>query len=552
MTKRIFKTAFVVGIIAVLITAGVLLGVMYGQLRDQAVEGLVREAGYIEQGLLTAGEGYFDSFSANNRVTWIGSDGSVLYDSVGDSGSMENHADREEFIEAKESGTGDAVRVSSVFMENTIYYARLLEDGTVIRVSMTQAAVGKLLLSMLLPAALIVVLAGIVALLLARRLARSIVQPINQIDLDHPENCETYEELTPLLNKINHQNQAIQEQIAELKRRQREFGALTDNMSEGFLMIDAAGHVLAHNASAVRLLGAPEDPDGESVLSFNRSPEFRTAVDAVLQGEHSEQILPLGDNTYQIVANPVYEHEHVAGAVILILDVTEKEQRYALRREFTANVSHELKTPLTSISGFAELMKNGIAPPEDVRDLASDIYDEAQRLIRLVDDIMRLSQLDESEMELEKERVDLYELCEEVVSRFGAAAREKQVTIELAGSHQVVLGVRQIIDEIVYNLCDNAVKYNRAGGSVTVTVGAQGGRPFVRVQDTGIGIAPEHQGRVFERFYRVDKSHSHAIGGTGLGLSIVKHGAACSNAEVSLQSEEGKGTAVTVQFEDAG
>ena len=383
---------------------------------------------------------------------------------------------------------------------------------------------------------------------MASALSKRILRPVNAIDLEHPEQSEVYEELSPLLSKIYNQNRVIDSQIEELQRKQAEFTAITENMSEGFLVIDDHTDLLSYNSGALRLLGAEAGLSRRSVLALNRSEGFRKAVELSLSGEHCEQLFEREGRYLQIIANPVYHEEHVAGAVLVILDITEKHARESMRREFTANVSHELKTPLTSISGTAEIIKNGFVKPEDIPHFAGNIYDEAQRLITLIGDIMRLSQLDEDSVPFEKGPVDLYELASSVLCRLEAAAGKRGISLTLSGEHATVNGVSQVLDEMVFNLCDNAVKYSRENGHVRVFVSEENGHVALRVEDDGIGIPAADQARVFERFYRVDKSHSKEIGGTGLGLSIVKHGAAFHNARVALESELGKGTTVTVTF----
>ena len=418
-----------------------------------------------------------------------------------------------------------------------------------IRLASAQKTVGLLLISMIQPILIILVLSLLLSAVLASRLSKGLIKPILSLDLEHPEDCETYDELTPLLSRLKRQNDTIQQQMDLLKQRQTEFAALTDNMSEGFLLLDRQGHVLSHNSGALRLLGV-EEPEGEvNVLVLNREEPFRQAVDEALAGRRSQQLLHLNGRYCRLLANPVLADGKPAGAVLVLLDVTEQEQREELRREFTANVSHELKTPLTSISGIAEIMQSGMVKPEDVQGFAGDIYQEAQRLIALVEDIIRLSRLDEGAESLERVPVNLLSLAQDVARRLDSAAQKAGVTLKVMGRSVEIPGVPSVLDEMVYNLCDNAIKYNRSGGTVNVTVApAADGAAEISVEDTGIGIPMEDQSRVFERFYRVDKSHSKEIGGTGLGLSIVKHGAALHSAQIHLESQVGKGTSVQLLF----
>ncbi len=418
-----------------------------------------------------------------------------------------------------------------------------------IRLASAQKTVGLLLISMVQPILIILVLSLLLSAVLASRLSKGLIRPILSLDLEHPEDCETYDELTPLLSRLKRQNDTIQQQMNLLKQRQTEFAALTDNMSEGFLLLDRQGHVLSHNSGALRLLGV-EEPEGEvNVLVLNREEPFRQAVDEALSGRRSQQLLHLNGRYCQLLANPVLADGKPAGAVLVLLDVTEQEQREELRREFTANVSHELKTPLTSISGIAEIMQSGMVKPEDIQSFAGDIYQEAQRLIALVEDIIRLSRLDEGAESLEREPVNLLSLAQDVARRLDSAAQKAGVTLKVMGLSVEVRGIPSVLDEMVYNLCDNAIKYNRPGGTVNVTVApTDDGSAEVTVEDTGIGIPVEDQSRVFERFYRVDKSHSKEIGGTGLGLSIVKHGASLHGAQIHMDSQVGRGTSVQLLF----
>ena len=548
MKKKIFRTILAVGGVIILLSTILFCTVLLRHYTVRVFDELEMEAVLAARGVELEGEAYLDGLDLENRITWISGDGSVLYDSQANAGSMENHLQREEVQEALSGKVGEATRYSDTLATKTLYVALPLSDGSVLRVASDQSSVVSLVLELI--PSLLVVLALTIALgaFLAYRLSRAIIQPILTLDLAHPEDCDTYEELTPLLRRIHTQSDTIQSQMEKLEQQRSEFTAITENMSEGFLLMDSRTNLLSCNSSALRLLDAPRAEVGESVLHLNRTEAFRRVVDEALQGRHSEALLERGDKCYQLLANCVQREGQVVGAVLAILDVTERESREALRREFTANVSHELKTPLTSISGFAELMKTGTVPPETVPEFAGDIYREAQRLITLVEDIIHLSQLDEDVVPMERGQVDLTGIARDVVLRLTPAAEKAGVTISLTGGETMVEGVRQVLDEMVANLVDNAIKYNRPGGSVAVTVDMADGKPRLTVRDTGIGIPAAHQERVFERFYRVDKSHSKEVGGTGLGLSIVKHAAAYHNASVTLESTEGVGTTVTVQW----
>ena len=549
MTAKLFRTSMAVAVSVMVLSIALFMGMLYQYFSDQMMTELESETWLVSRGVELDGMDYLNGLHTTSRVTWVAADGTVLYDNEADASTMENHADREEIREALTSETGTAQRFSSTLSEQTLYVTQRLSDGTVIRLASAQKTVGLLLISMIQPILIILVLSLLLSAVLASRLSRGLIKPILSLDLEHPEDCETYDELTPLLSRLKRQNDTIQQQMNLLKQRQTEFAALTDNMSEGFLLLDRQGHVLSHNSGALRLLGV-EEPEGEvNVLVLNREEPFRQAVDEALSGKRSQQMLHLNGRYCKLLANPVLADGKPAGAVLVLLDVTEQEQRDELRREFTANVSHELKTPLTSISGIAEIMQSGMVKPEDIQSFAGDIYQEAQRLIALVEDIIRLSRLDEGAESLEREPVNLLSIAQDVARRLDSAAQKAGVTLKVMGLSVEVRGIPSVLDEMVYNLCDNAIKYNHPGGTVNVTVApADDGSAEVTVEDTGIGIPVEDQSRVFERFYRVDKSHSKEIGGTGLGLSIVKHGASLHGAQIHMDSQVGRGTSVQLLF----
>ena len=548
MTVKLVRNSMVVAISVMVLSIGLFLGMLYQYFTDRLMDELKTEVTLVAQGVELQGQGYLDGLQTENRITWVDKDGTVLYDSVADAATMENHADREEIKEAMTVKSGTAQRYSTTLSEQTLYATKRLSDGSVIRMASGQHTVGLLLLFMAQPILIILFIALLICVGLATQMSKRLMQPILDLDLEHPENCETYDELVPLLGRMRRQNDTIQRQINLLRQRQQEFSALTENMSEGFLLLDKKGHVLSYNAGALRLLGA-QKPEGEvNALILNRSEQFRGAVEDLLNGQKSQRRIELGGRYCNILVNPVLEDGELTGGVMVLLDVTEQEQREELRREFTANVSHELKTPLTSISGIAEIMKSGMVKPEDIQGFAADIYQEAQRLIALVEDILRLSQLDEGVVNLEREPVELLSLANEVVRRLDTTAKKRNITLTATGVSVQVQGVRRVLDEMIYNLCDNAIKYNRDGGRVTITVEKTEKGICLSVADTGIGIAPEEQNRVFERFYRVDKSHSKEIGGTGLGLSIVKHGAMLHEAQIQMDSQENQGTTISILF----
>lgn len=548
MRKKIFQNYLLVEVLVLVLCCGLFLGVLFQHYEKQAFSQLRTEANYIAHGMELSGESYLNTLRSDARVTWVDADGTVRYDSAADPATMQNHLNRKEIAEALRNGEGDGSHFSETLMERTLYYAVRLGDGTVLRVSCTQKTVMAMLLMMMPPLLGVAAAVLLICMLMAFRLARHIVDPINRIDLDHPVVEETYGELEPLVKRIQEQNRTIRRQMDELSQRQREFSALTDNMSEGFLLVDYKTNVLSANHSALRMLG---DGKAEEIANLRRDnclPQVLTTVEAALAGVRTETVQEIGGISWQVIANPVVSSGQVAGVAVLLMDVTEREQREKLRQEFSANVSHELKTPLTSITGFAELMKEGMVTGEKVKEFAGDIYREARRLIDLVNDIIRLSRLDENSKLFESEQLDLYDLCDEIIANLQNVAERQNVMFSLSGEHVTISGVWQILNEMVYNLCDNAIKYNRPGGTVDVSVRRDGGSVRLTVRDTGIGIPYADQPRVFERFYRVDKSHSKEVGGTGLGLSIVKHGAQYHNARLELESEPGKGTSISIVF----
>ncbi|MBS6311175.1 MAG: histidine kinase [Firmicutes bacterium] len=538
MTGKIIRSLFSLAMLVLVIGAALFSGILYGYYEKQSFASLAQEAEQLQQTMEYVSP---EQMRSADRITLISPDGTVLYDSVARADAMENHLSREEVVQALREGTGKSSHYSSTVLKKNLYYALRLEDGNILRLSREQSSLGAMLLNMAWPIAATVAGLLLLAAGLSVRLARQITQPINAISPDDPQ--DVYPELQPLTQRLRQQRETIRNQMDELSRRMREFSAMTENMSEGFLLIDLRGHVLTENHSASMLL--PTDADNIAKCSQR---ELCQAAQQALTGQRCERLLQQGERTLSVIASPVLESGQVTGAVVLTLDVTEREQREKLRREFSANVSHELKTPLTSISGFAELMSQGLVPSDKVREFSLDIQKECTRLTNLVEDIIDLSRLEEGGGDMTWEDIDLYTLCDDVLQSLEPVAKRQTVTLRLAGESLQVRGVYQVLREMIYNLCDNAIKYNRSGGSVTVAVARSAGRASVTVADTGIGIPYEDQSRVFERFYRVDKSHSRAIGGTGLGLSIVKHAAALHGAEIKLQSQPEDGTVITVLF----
>lgn len=549
MVNKIFRSNFFTSMLVLLLSFGLTFGVLFNYFEAQIFMELESEVGYISYAVKNDGIDFINNFNEKDkRITLISQDGTVLADTYANVGELGNHANRKEIKDALKNGSGTSSRYSDTLLEKTLYYAKKLDDGTILRVSTIQNSIVTILLGILQPLIFIVILALILSLFLSRRVSKLIIKPINELDLDNPAANETYEELTPLLNKLSTQKKTIDRQVKEANQKQKEFKMITENMSEGLLVIDKDSNVLSYNQAAIRLLEVSEGK-GSSVLAFNRSKGFRSVVLDALSGERAENNITHDENTYNLIANPVYENDNIIGAVIVIIDITESAKREHLRQEFTSNVSHELKTPLTSISGFAEMMKAGGMPEETVVDFSTSIYDEAQRLINLVSDIIKISELDEGVVPFEKENVDICELAKDILKRLTPVANKRNITLNIIGDTAYVYGTKKILDEMIYNLCDNAIKYNKENGVVDVIINTTDSKVNLTVRDTGIGIPKGEQSRVFERFYRVDKSHSKLVGGTGLGLAIVKHGAAYHDAEISLESTEGKGTSVTVIFQ---
>lgn len=556
MTNKIFKSIFVTSLITAAVCLMLMISILHSYFFSQIKKEIASEASFVAAGVEQAGIDYFENFdfTAHSRITWIAANGEVIYDTAHDADSMENHSDREEFKEALKDGSGESERYSETLAQKTMYYALLLDDGTVIRVSSERYTTLVLLLDMVRPIVFILVAILFLSVVMSKFMAKMIVKPINAIDLEKPDIDESYEEIAPLLRKINKQNKTINKQMRNLQEKQNEFNTITQNMCEGFLLIDKKTDLLSYNSAALEILNAnPKDVEvNKSIYYINRSESFRLAVEKALRGKSNEKKLTLNGRVYNILANPVFTEKHgtkeVDGAVLVILDVTEKELREEMRHEFTSNVSHELKTPLTSIYGISEMLMSGMVKPEDVERFAGDIYAESGRMITLINDIIKLSQLDENSISDQKEPVDLYEVAQTVVDRLSSHAQKRGIQIKLEGEHAVINGVPSMISEIIYNLCDNAVKYNRDNGSIIVTIINDARHPKLIVEDTGIGIPQEHLDRVFERFYRVDKSHSRKIGGTGLGLSIVKHSVMYHNGKINLESKPNVGTKITITF----
>ena len=548
MKKKIFRSIFLVAFVVLAACLLLITGALYSYFASEQSDQLYLQAELAARAVEGEGAEYFDGLDSSRlRLTWIAADGSVIYDTDAEAGEMENHADREEFREALATGHGESSRYSSTLSEETIYQALRLADGTVLRASSSHRTVFAIVLGMFLPLLAIMLAAVLLASYLASRLARRIVGPLNAIDLEDPLGNDVYDELSPLLTRVAQQKSQISAQLEELDRRREEFSAVTDNMSEGLILLDREGVILSINPSAARIFSAGSASIGRDILTLDRSPELRALMESAAAGKHGEAVVERDGAEYQITASPVLTDGASRGTVLLAFDVTEKLQAERLRREFTANVSHELKTPLHSIMGAAELLQDGLVKKEDQQRFLGRIRSEAGRLVALVDDVIDLSRMDEGES-FPRQQTDLLQLARDVAGDLAPAAEKRGIAVNVSGAGGTVNGVRQLLWEIVWNLCDNAVKYGREGGRVEVNVSPTAEGVVLSVADDGIGIPAEHRARVFERFYRVDKSHSRATGGTGLGLSIVKHAAQYHNADISLESEEGRGTKITVTF----
>lgn len=549
MTKKIFKSIMFVCALVLAVGLAAVMGILYRNFDGQMRKELSKEAAYLAYGVEQQGLNYLKNIKDKSaRITYIDQDGTVLFDNEADVSEMKNHSDRTEFQKAEKYGAGESSRYSDTLSEKTIYYALRLKDGTVLRVSGTQDSVLALVENLIFPLCGLLCLMLILSGIMASAISKRIVKPINELDLESPKENQIYEELSPLLSKIHRQNREIQNQLELAKQQQEEFALITENMQEGLIVIDKYTMILSANSSAWNLFHMDRVCQGESVYCLDREEEFRHAIEQVLSGEHTELVLKLNGSDIQLIANPVIRDKKTEGAVVLLVNVTEKLERESLRREFSANVSHELKTPLTSISGFAEIMQGGLVKCEDIPQFAGRIYKESQRLLQLVEDVIQISQLDEEKTSYTWEPVDVYQVCKNAFESLKEKAKRLNVHLYICGEYMKMEAVRTLLEEAVYNVCDNAIKYNRNEGSVSVFLTQTAQEIQIVVKDTGVGIPKEDQDRVFERFYRVDKSHSKEIGGTGLGLSIVKHAVGALKGSVILRSEEGNGTEICMKF----
>lgn len=550
MTKRIFRSICAVALVVLLAALVTVMGVMYQQMTIVQTSQLRVETALAAHAVANEGMDYFDRLDGtmNCRITWIAANGTVLYDNRSDSGAMENHLEREEVIEALASGFGQSIRYSNTLMERYIYAAERLPDNSVLRLSTAQNSVLTLVLNMAQPICIIVAAVLLLSLLLAGRLSQHIVKPLNDLNLDAPLANTGYAEILPLLHRLDYQQRQLQAQSLELRQKQKEFTTVTRALNEGLVLLSSTGTILSINPAAAKLLEITPNCVGADFSVANRNSTIAALTEKAFSGEKAEQPVAFSAGTYLAVASPVKTDGITSGVVLLLFDVTQKLQAEALRREFTANVSHELKTPLHTISGYAELIKNGIAQPGDIPGFSDKIYTEAQRMVRLVEDTLRLSRLDDGAEDMQWTDTDLFAVAREVVDRLSAPADLAGITLTLESKPTPLRCIPQLLQAIVFNLTDNAIKYNRPGGSVRIQVESSDFAIMLRVSDTGIGIPEAHQDRVFERFYRVDKSHSKNVGGTGLGLSIVKHAAQILGAKIQLDSKGQQGTTITVTF----
>ncbi|MCO4619373.1 phosphate regulon sensor protein phoR [Streptococcus infantarius subsp. infantarius] len=548
MVKKIFRSTFFATLGVLLVTLFMVVGLLYGYFTQVQKEQLQTETALAAQGVSLEGQDYFNELKMSNvRITWVDNQGKVLYDNESDAQIMDNHANREEIKEALKDGYGESVRYSKTLTTQSLYSAQRLDNGTVIRLSVTRHSILVLLFRMFQPLFLILVLAFLLSLWLSHSIAKSIVLPLNRLDLDHPLENDAYEEISPLLRRIARHQKEVTEREVLLEQRQSEFDTIISKIKEGMILLDNNCRIISINQAAQDILQTDQTCLGKDMLQILRNLSLNNWLEKGLQGRKQEGILQLDDAHYKVIVRPIQSEDKVTGLAILFFDVTDQLQAEQLRREFTANVSHELKTPLHLISGYSEMLASDVVAQKDVPQFAEKIHSESQRMIQLVEDIIKLSHLDESE-ELAMEPVNLYQISEEVLDSLSAKANERHINLHLLGEPAYITGNHALIHSLIYNLCDNAIIYNRDKGDVTVNVTSNKDNIVLTVQDTGVGIAKDEQERIFERFYRVDKSRSKKLGGTGLGLSIVKHAVNQHHADIKVESQLGLGTKMTVTF----
>lgn len=549
MKKQIFRSILIAATSVFLASLVLIMGVLYDYFSSVQMKGLETETYIAASAVEKNGKEYLESIKTGDyRITWIANDGTVLFDNKANETEMENHLEREEITEALKTGKGKSTRYSDTLMSRQLYCAQKLSDGSLLRLSSTHLSPWALILNMLQPIIIIIGIAIALSVFLAYRLSQRIIKPLNQLDLETPNIEEAYEELSPLLNRIAAQKKQLKTQERELKRKKEEFDAATENMNEGIILLGENGNVLSINRAASRILNISSYSIGKDLLIFNNTFEIQELLRVAQNGEHAEKTITVNNKNYQFNASPIISDKKVSGVALIIFDITEKEKAETARREFTANVSHELKTPLQNISGCAELITNGMVKPEDIKDFSAKILAESKRLITLIEDIIKLSHLDENQKPCDFEKTDLYELAKLTHRNLIAVAEAQNIDFRLLGESAVINGIPMLLSEIMYNLCENAIKYNRKGGYVKLQITNNEDNAVLSVSDNGIGIPPEEQERIFERFYRIDKSRSDKVSGTGLGLSIVKHAAIIHGAEIEVISKIDKGTEFRITF----
>ncbi|HEO4451739.1 TPA: PAS domain-containing protein [Streptococcus agalactiae] len=546
MTKKIFRTTLSASLGIVLVTILMIMGFLYNYFNHIQREQLRTQTALASQGISFEGKDYFENLKTSNvRITWVDNKGQVLYDTQSDAKHMKNHANRQEIKEAIKSGYGESTRWSETLTEKSIYAAQRLNNGTIVRLSVAQQTIFYLLLGMISPLAIIILLAIILSVLIARYIAKKVSEPLNNIDLDHPLSNDSYEEITPLLRRLDSHQAKIQHQKLLLQKRQKEFDTIISKIKEGMILLDDQARIVSINAEALKLFQINDDWHGRFMMEVSRDLTLKDLIDQGLKGKKKEANIGIENNHYRVLVRPTTDNNRVTGLVVLLFDVTDQLQMEQLQREFTANVSHELKTPLHVISGYSELLANQMVPNEEVPQFAAKIHKESERLVKLVEDIINLSHLDEQE-KLPQETVNLYDLTQKVLEGLQAKADKKHIQINFNGEEAILRGNPVLLNSLVYNLCDNAITYNHEKGQVNVTLKNSPDTITLEVSDTGLGIAEKDKKRIFERFYRVDKSRSKIVGGTGLGLSIVKSALDFHNGSIKVDSHLGQGTTMTV------
>lgn len=545
MKKKIFKSTCLVGIITLVCSLLLIMNVLYEYFTSVQLRQLQLDTTFAATAVERDGLDYLNNLDKTEcRITWISKEGKVLFDNEVDAGKLENHLEREEVKQAIEKGEGTSIRYSDTMLYKSLYSARLLNDGSIIRTSLSQSSIWAIAISMIQPLLIVILIMIILSFYLAYRISNRVVEPLNEIDLDHPETFETYEELEPLMNRLTYQQKQIHNKEEELKQKRNEFITATENLNEGLVLLNKDGVILSINDFACKLLNISSYAVGKNLLLFNNSIEVQELLNKASAGNKTEMVVPIKDNDYEFYASPIVSKEKVNGIALLIIDISEKEKAEQMRKEFTANVSHELKTPLQNISGCAELLSNGLVKEEDITKFSNQIYSESKRLMTLIDDIIKLSYLDEDNNDsVDYKDVDVYKLCESVNNDLALVAKNCNVNLNLKGDHFITNSSSRLLYMVIYNLVDNAIKYNRPGGYVDITINNDG---IIKIKDNGIGIPEESIDRIFERFYRVDKSHSKEVGGTGLGLSIVKHAVMTLGGDISVKSKLNEGSEFTI------